>query len=71
MSFLNPRTFLLRSDAAAQLREAGIPVKDSTLENMAAAGEGPPYRIINGRALYLREDLERWLERQVRGPSAA
>lgn len=66
MSLLNTRTFLTRKDAAAVLREAGLPVKESTLENSATSGKGPPYRILNGRALYLRHELEQWLERQVR-----
>lgn len=67
MSLLNPKTFLPRKAATDVLREAGVPAKDSTLESLATAGKGPPYRIINGRALYLRDEIEAWLEQQVRG----
>lgn len=72
MSFLKPGTFLLRKDAAALLREAGVPCNNSTLQNIAGR-DGPPYRILRGRAVYLRDELEQWLEQQVRGsgPNAA
>ena len=69
MSLLNPNSFLLRQGATAVIRETGLPVKESTLENLAASGKGPPYRIVNGRAVYTRADLEAWLTEQVRGAS--
>jgi hypothetical protein len=72
VSLLNPKTFLLRPDATAVLREAGVPATDSTLESLAVAGKGPRYAVLNGRAVYLRADLEQWLESQVRRtPNAA
>lgn len=71
MSLLQPKTFLTRRDAAALLREAGVPVRDSTLESTASNGQGPKYSIVNGRALYVRADLEAWLEQRVRGEQSA
>lgn len=68
MSLLQPRTFLTRNDAAALLRDAGVPCASTTLQNIAGR-KGPPYRILNGRAVYLRDELEQWLEREVRGAS--
>ena len=66
MSLLTPGTFLTRKDAAALLREAGVPCTHTTLQNIAGR-KGPPYRILRGRAVYLRNELERWLEQQVSG----
>lgn len=70
MSLLQPKRLLPRTGANSAtevLRESGLRVTDTTLESAAAAGKGPPYRIINGRAVYLRDELEQWLEEQVRG----
>jgi hypothetical protein len=66
VSLLNPGTFLTRKDAAALLRDAGVPCTATTLQNIAGRS-GPPYRILRGRAVYLRGELEQWLEKQVRG----
>jgi hypothetical protein len=74
VSLLERQSFLIRvgaNSATEVLREAGVPVTDSTLESLAAAGKGPRYRIINGRAVYQRADLEAWLAQQLRGEPAA
>ena len=65
-----PKIFLPRTgpDSATELlRQRGFRATDTTLESAAAAGKGPPFCKIFGRAMYPRDELERWLEAQVRG----
>jgi hypothetical protein len=42
----------------------GVPV--ATLANWRCAGKGPPYLRVGRHVRYRREDLELWLDRQVR-----
>ena len=70
-------SYLLR-DKATEFLKPLYPVSDSTLENFAAKkGNGPRYKIINGRACYTEADLLAWVEEQlsnsptIRGPRAA
>jgi hypothetical protein len=54
-------TFLDRADATKYLREThGVRLGDTALMTKATRGGGPAYIIRNGRALYRREDLDRW-----------
>lgn len=61
-------TFLTRQKAAEHLKSVGIPVKGDGLKDHASRGTGPAYTIINGRALYRREDLDAWVAAQAARP---
>jgi hypothetical protein len=61
-------SYLDRDGATAFLRDAGVLLGKSTLQNMAGDGKGPRYVIINGRALYTREDLTAWIKDQASVP---
>lgn len=58
-------SFLVRDRAAQAISDIGIPTTKTTLENLAVRGQGPPYSIVNGRAVYKRSDLFRWIESRV------
>lgn len=60
-SLLEPGAFLPRDKATQLLIAAGAVKGKSALADLAARGAGPRYRIVRGRALYRREDLEAWL----------
>jgi hypothetical protein len=62
---LQPR--LNRQDAAQYLTDAGLPIAATTLAKKAVQGNGPRFRIWNGRALYELSDLIEWAEAQL-GP---
>jgi len=57
-------TYLNRSSATETLRNEGVEAGDTMLANLANHGKGPRYKIINGRALYTREDLLAWINEQ-------
>jgi hypothetical protein len=61
-------TYLLRKGATEFVREQGIKVGETGLANMASDGKGPKFVIINGRALYTREDLLAWITEQASAP---
>ena len=63
---LRPNVFLTRKDAAELLRNTGLQISESTLERLASNDDGPKFRKINGRALYTREWLEEWLQKQMK-----
>lgn len=54
-----------RLRATQFLAEQGLPVSAKTLGHMASRGEGPPYAVINGRAVYRVDELERWVTEAV------
>jgi hypothetical protein len=58
-------TYLPRNGSTGFIREQGIPLGDTALANLASDGKGPKYSIINGRALYKREDLLDWIDREA------
>jgi hypothetical protein len=62
--------YLSRKQAAAYLRSQGIAVSPGTLAQWGLKkrqGEGPPYkRFKNGLALYTREDLDEWRDKNLR-----
>lgn len=51
------------------LNGLGIPMKLNTLQDMACKGNGPRYRIVNGRALYSEKDLLEWAENHNEEPA--
>jgi hypothetical protein len=63
--------YLTRRLAADHLtaRAEGRQFTVQALADMASDGEGPPYAIVRGRALYRVEDLERFLAEQFEQPT--
>jgi hypothetical protein len=58
--------YLSRNASTVVIRdELGAPLGDTALANLASDGKGPRYSIINGRALYKREDLIDWINREA------
>jgi hypothetical protein len=64
-------SYLDRKAATGFVRKLGIPTGDTALANLASDGKGPKYSIINGRALYKREDLLAWIDEQASAPPRA
>ena len=62
---LSPR--FNRQDAARFLTHMGLPIAAATLAKKAVEGNGPPYAVWNGRALYIADDLLKWAEAHL-GP---
>jgi hypothetical protein len=58
---------LSRSASARFLTESGFPIAASTLAKKAVVGDGPPYRVWNGRCVYDSEQLLLWANSQI-GP---
>jgi len=59
---------LTRPRAAAYLTEQGIETTAQGLADRACDGTGPAYTIINGRACYTPENLDRWIAEQAARP---
>ena len=64
----SPGSILTRSQTADALTAAGLPVAPATLATRATRGGGPPYRIFNGRALYLWQEVLDWAKAQTSEP---
>ena len=61
--------FLTRKNAARYIEARGIPLSPRTLEQMAIAKRGPPYTLFNEtRAIYRREDIDKWIESRMGRP---
>ena len=61
---------LLRDGATAYIRSNGYACGDRQLGDLASDGEGPDFRIINGRACYTEAAIDEWLEKAAK-PSRA
>lgn len=57
--------YLTRDHATKYLNEKGVPMGPLGLCNLASKERGPKYALINGRALYTTEWLDKWLEEQA------
>lgn len=64
-------SYMDRKRATQCVRDEGVPLGDSALANLASDGKGPHYSIINGRALYKREDILEWIAGQASAPPRA
>lgn len=60
--------YLDRDGARDYLREQGVPIGDNALKDLHRRSSGPRYAIINGRALYTRDDLQAWVAEQAARP---
>lgn len=67
MGLQNPKltSRLTREQAAARARSSGLRCTSATLANHASRGTGPAFRIIQGRAFYLEDDVDQWTESQI------
>jgi hypothetical protein len=55
-----------RREAAEYLtRKSGVLFTETGLCSRATASKGPRYAILNGRAVYLQEALDEWLDEQL------
>lgn len=59
---------LSREGVSQRLGEKGLHYTVATLANMASNGEGPLYRLIGGRAVYMPDDVDRWAESRISAP---
>jgi hypothetical protein len=57
---LDENDLLSRAETAAALTAAGYRIKETTLATKACRGDGPPYRVVNRRALYRWSDALDW-----------
>ena len=60
---------LTRKDVAQRLQaDHGLSYTVATLANLATDGEGPVYRLVAGRAIYLPDDVDRWAATRIGKP---
>ena len=62
--------FLRRREAAAYIRERGVPCSPLTLAKWASIGGGPPFYKASRTPLYAPGDLDRWIAHRL-GPLRA
>ena len=63
-------SYMTRQDAAVYLSgRLGRRVTASSLGRHASDGTGPVYHLLLGRASYLREDLDSWVDGLVQAPA--
>jgi hypothetical protein len=60
--------FFTREKAAEYVNSQGLVVKGKGLKDHATRGTGPEHHIVNGRAVYTREALDKWISEQVARP---
>jgi len=60
-----PSPYIRRADAAAYVREKGLPCTTSTLAKFASLGGGPAYAKFGHVVVYTREDLDAWIESRM------
>ena len=57
-----------RKAAAQRISEHYFPCSEGTLANLASSGEGPVYRLVAGKAVYLDEDIDAWAGSRISEP---
>lgn len=57
------KEWLSRKEAASYLNAIGAPVGTRTLASLASKGDGPPYKLVCGRAFYRPADLDVWAKK--------
>lgn len=62
------KQYLTRKEAAEYLTEQGTPVAPTTLQKYATVGGGPEYEIFGNRALYTKNNLNRWVKNKLSPP---
>lgn len=64
----SPTRYLDRKEAAAYVRQRGLPCSPNTLAKFATTGGGPVYRRFGNKAVYTNADLDHWIERKLSSP---
>jgi hypothetical protein len=66
---INLKDCLSRKGVSKRLSDVhGLHYSDATLANMASTGDGPLYRIVAGRAVYMPDDVDRWAVTRIGEP---
>ena len=60
-----PSPYIRRADAAAYIREQGLPCTTATLAKYASLGGGPAYAKFGNAVVYTRADLDAWVESRM------
>ena len=63
--------FLNREQAAAFVREKGLPCAKLTLQKLASVGGGPEFQKFGSRVVYTPAKLDRWIESKLSEPIAS
>ena len=63
-----PIRFLSRKEAAAYLKERGLPVAPATLAKYAVVGGGPVFQLFGRLPRYTVEELDRWAQSRLSAP---
>ena len=60
-----PADLITQAELAAELQ-----IAEKTVENWRWLGQGPRYVKVGSRVRYRRRDVDRWLDKRVRGRAA-
>lgn len=63
--------YLNRGEAAAYVREKGLPCAKATLAKLACIGGGPIMRKFGRNVVYLPVDLNAWVAARLSGPKTS
>ncbi len=65
---IDPDTPLGRAAAGAYLRKKYLRGSQSLLAKAAMSGDGPPFEVFMGKAIYRPRTLDPWAEARLGGP---
>lgn len=57
--------YLSRREASAYCSSRGLPITHNGLSKFASVGGGPPFRKWGNRSVYLKSDLDKWIEEKL------
>ena len=57
--------YLNRAEAAARVRNRGLPCSPLTLQKYATTGDGPKYHKFGGRVAYSEEAIDEWISERL------
>lgn len=66
---MEPVKYLSREEAAKYVTDMGLHLTKNTLQKWVTVGGGPVYRRFGHRAVYLKEDLDAWIEKKMSQPA--
>ena len=64
------KEYLTRREAAAFVREKGLPCALATLAKLATVGGGPNFRKFGRNVVYLPSDLDAWISNRLSAPKS-
>lgn len=62
------KKFLNRREAAAYIKDQGLPCEHTTLAKLACIGGGPTFRKFGRHVALTISDLDIWVEERLSGP---